>query len=43
MIVAHHGGEGLALAAALSGGGLSAAVFALRLQLDRLIRRVLRR
>jgi hypothetical protein len=43
MILAHHGGEGLALAAALGGGGLSAGLLIVRLELGRLIRCVLRR
>jgi hypothetical protein len=43
VIVAHHGGEGLALAAVLGGGGLSAGLLVLRLELDRLLRRLRQR
>jgi hypothetical protein len=39
MILAHHGGEGIALAAALSGGGLSAGLLVLRIEVARLMRR----
>jgi hypothetical protein len=38
MIVAHHGGEGLALAAVLGGGGLSAGLLVVRIELARLMR-----
>jgi hypothetical protein len=38
VIVAHHGGEGLALAAVLGGGGLSAGLLAVRIELARLKR-----
>ena len=43
MIVAHHGGEGLALAAVLGGGGLSAGLLVLRMELDRVLRHLRRR
>jgi hypothetical protein len=39
VIVAHHGGEGLALAAVLGGGGLSAGLLVLRIELSRLMHR----
>jgi hypothetical protein len=39
VIVAHHGGEGLALAAVLGGGGLSAGLLVVRIELARLMRR----
>ena len=43
MIVAHHGGEALSLAAVLGGGGLSAGLLVLRIELDRVLRQFRRR
>ena len=43
MILAHHGGEALGLAAVLGGGGLSAGLLVLRMEVDRVLRRFRRR
>jgi hypothetical protein len=44
VILGHHGGEGLALAAVLSGAGaLSAGMLVARVELARLVRRLRRR
>jgi hypothetical protein len=43
VILAHHGGEALGLAAVLGGGGLSAGLLALRLEIERMRRRLRRR
>jgi hypothetical protein len=43
VIVAHHGGEAFSLAAVLGGGGLSAALLFVRIEVDRLRRRFRRR
>jgi hypothetical protein len=43
VILAHHGGEALGLAAVLGGGGLSAGLLVLRMEVDRVLRRFRRR
>jgi hypothetical protein len=42
VILAHHGGEALGLAAVLGGGGLSAALLVVRFELERIRRRIRR-
>jgi hypothetical protein len=43
VILAHHGGEAFSLAAVLGGGGLSAGLLVLRMEVDRVLRRFRRR
>jgi hypothetical protein len=43
VILAHHGGEAFSVVAVLGGGGLSAGLLVLRIEIDRLRRRLRRR